>query len=68
MALKVEYLTKISDYDMNTKQEVFYLLARQKFPSEICVEKIRVPSEYQIPEELPLDSRVAWRISPHKSA
>ena len=68
MALKVEYITKISDYDMSTRQEVFYLLSKQKFQSEVCVEKIRVPSEYQIPEELPLDSKVAWRISPHKIA
>lgn len=68
MALKVEYIKQISDYDMNTKQEVFYLLSRKKFPSEVCVEKIRVPSEYQIPEELPLDSKVVWRISPHKTA
>ena len=66
MALKVEYLTQISDYDLSTKQEVFYVLSRQKMPSEVCVEKIRVPSEYQIPKELPIDSRVAWRISPHK--
>ena len=66
MALRVEYLTKISDYDMNTRQEVFYLLSRQRFPSEVCVEKIRVPAEYHIKEELPLDSKVAWRISPCK--
>ena len=66
MALRVEYLTKISDYDMNTKQEVFYVLSRKKFKSEICSEKIRVPSDYQLVKEIPLDSKISWRISPHK--
>ncbi len=68
MALRVEYITKISDYDMNTKQEVFYVLSRQKFKSEICTEKIRVPSDYQLGKEIPIDSKVSWRISPHKSS
>ena len=67
MALRVEYLTKISDYDMNTRQEVFYVLSRNKFKSDVCVEKIRVPADYHTGKEIPLDSKTSWRISPHKN-
>jgi len=67
MALRAEYLKKISDYDLTTKQEVFYVLSRQKWNSELMSEKIRIPAEYQIRKELPLDSKTSWRISPHKN-
>ena len=66
MALRAEYLTKISDYDLDLKQEVFYVLARQKFESEVMSEKIRIPIEYQIGKEIPIDSKTSWRISPNK--
>ena len=67
MALRAEYLTKISDYDLTTKQEVFYVLSRQKFESEVFSEKIRIPYEYQIRKEIPIDSKTSWRISPYKN-
>jgi len=67
MALRAEYLTKISDYDLTTKQEVFYVLSRQKFESEVFSEQIRIPYEYQMRKELPIDSKTSWRISPHKN-
>ena len=66
MAIRAEYLTKISDYDLSTKQEVFYVLSRQKFESEVFSEKVRIPYEYQMRKELPIDSKTSWRISPHK--
>ena len=62
MAIRAEYLTKISDYDLTTKQEVFYVLSRQKFESEVFSEKIRIPYEYQMRKEIPLDSKTSWRI------
>ncbi len=66
MTLKVEYFTKVSDYDLNTKQEVFYILSRNKLRTEVFSEKIKVPTEYQTGREIPLDSKTSWRISPHR--
>jgi len=68
VAFRAEYITSISDYDLNMKEEVFYILNRDKFQSEVFFEKIKIPYEYQVRKELPLDSRVSWRISPCKNA
>ena len=66
MALRVEYITKTTDYDMGLKQEVLEVLSRQNLKTKVCVEKIRVPYSYFTEKELPLDSKACWRISPNK--
>ncbi len=67
MTLRAEYITKISDYDLTTKQEVFYVLSRQKLESEVMTEKIPFPVDYFTGKEIPLDSKISWRISPYKN-
>ena len=66
MTLRAEYYTKISDYDLSVKQEVFYVLSRQKYDSEVMSEKIPVPADMYLDKEIPIDSKIAWRISPFK--
>ncbi|MCQ2958067.1 MAG: hypothetical protein MJ180_04085 [Candidatus Gastranaerophilales bacterium] len=64
--MRAEYITKSSDYDLNTKEQVLYILSRDKMNSEVFTEKIRMPIELQINKEIPLDSKSYWRISPNK--
>ena len=63
MAFQVEYLTKATDYDLDTKQQVFYVLTRGKYLSEVFSEKIPVPPEYYLRKPIPIDSLTSWRIS-----
>lgn len=66
MALRVEYITKTTDYDLGLKQEVLEVLSRQNLKTKVCIEKIRIPYEYILDDTLPLDSKTSWRISPNK--
>ena len=65
--MRAEYITKSTDYNLDLKEQVFAVLARQKTESEVFVEKIRIPTEVQLRKELPLDSKTYWRISPYKN-
>ena len=65
--MRAEYITKSTDYDLDLKEQVFAVLARQKTDSEVFVEKIRIPNELQINKDIPLDSKTSWRISAYKN-
>ena len=65
--MRAEYITKSTDYDLDLKEQVFAILARQKTDSEVFVEKIRIPNELQIRKDIPLDSKTSWRISAYKN-
>ena len=66
MALRVEYITKTTDYSIELKQEVLDVLSRQNLKTNICIEKIKIPYEHVTNREIPIDSKNAWRISPNK--
>ena len=62
--LKFSYITNISDYDMDTMEEVFYVLNRSKIESDVLIEEIYAPPIYKSTntKDLPLDSKFFWKL------
>ncbi len=62
--LKFSYITNISDYDMDTMEEVFYVLNRSRIESDILTEEIYAPMPYKKVDtrDLPLDSKFFWKL------
>lgn len=64
LVLKFSYITNISDYDMDTMEEVFYVLSRSKIENDVITEEFYAPPPYKKVEtkDLPLDSKFFWKL------